>query len=77
VAAVSGDVADLAAERRKRHEPSPRPGEGYYRHSALRGYNGQSEPSRSDYPLTTICAGCGKTIRRESPEEEEWGHVTW
>jgi hypothetical protein len=73
---VSGDVVNLAAQRRERHEPEPRDGEGYYRHAALRGYWGTSEPSRSDHPLTTICAGCGKTIRRLTADEE-WEHVTW
>jgi len=77
---VTGDVADLAAERdepgRDEHEPSPRDGEAYYRLAALRGYWGTSEPSRSDHPLTTICAGCGKTIRKLTADEE-WEHVTW
>jgi hypothetical protein len=72
---VTGDVAGLAASRRE-HEPSPRDKEGYYRYSALRGYWGTSEPSPGDHPLTTICAGCGRTIRRQSPEGE-WEHVQW
>lgn len=70
-----GEVIDLAAERRARHEPSPRDKEGYYRYSALRGYWGTSEPTQYDYPLTTICR-CGKTIKRETPADE-WEHFQW
>ena len=70
------EVINLAAERRDRHEIKPRQGEGFYRYSALRGYWGTDEPSRGDYPLTTICAGCGKTIRRVTPDEP-WEHVQW
>lgn len=72
---MSGEVADLAAKRRE-HEPSPRDKEGYYRYSALRGYWGTDEPGRMDHPLTTICAGCGKTIQRLTPDEP-WVHVQW
>jgi hypothetical protein len=69
------NVVDLSAERRARHEPAPRHGEGFYRYSALRGYWGKTEPGRSDYPMTTICE-CGKTIKRMTPDQE-WEHVKW
>lgn len=71
---MTGDVAGLAAKRQE-HKPSPRTGEGYYRYSALRGYWGQAEPSRYDYPLKTICT-CGKTIECQI-DGEPWEHVQW
>jgi hypothetical protein len=72
---VTGDVVDLAAKRQE-HEPSPRRGEHYYRHGVIVGLAGTREPMAHEYPAACICAGCGKTIRRESPEAE-WEHVQW
>ena len=75
---MSGDVTGLAAERAE-HEPSPRQGAELRRYDVLRGYWGQGEPPmRGDYPMTALlgCAGCGKTIRRKSPEDP-WEHVQW
>jgi hypothetical protein len=76
VSGDGGNVVDLARERRERHQAAPRDKEGYYRYSALRGYWGTSEPTQYDYPLTTICKGCGKTIKRETPADE-WEHFQW
>jgi hypothetical protein len=70
---VTGDVADLAAKRAG-HKPSPRTGEGVYRHGVPVG-RVPCEPMPHEYPLTCICT-CGRTIRRLAPEEE-WEHVTW
>ena len=69
------DVVDLAA-RRPDHRPSPRAGEGVYRHGVLKGYAGTYRPMPHEYPLTCICKGCGKTIQRLTAEGK-WGHVEW
>jgi hypothetical protein len=72
---MPGDVAGVVAKRAE-HKPAPRDGEGYYRHSVLRGYWGKTVPSRYDYPLQTACAGCRKTIACPA-DGEPWEHVQW
>jgi hypothetical protein len=71
-------VTDLAAKRAG-HKPSPRAGAELRRHDILTGYWGRGEPPmRHHYPMLALlgCTGCGKTIRRTSPDEE-WEHVEW
>jgi hypothetical protein len=73
------EVINLAAKRRKKHEPSPRTGTELRRYEVLTGYWGVGgPPMRHHYPMTAIlgCAGCGQTIRCQSPDEP-WEHVQW
>lgn len=78
---MTGEVTDLAAERAERDEHVPKPGKGaeLRRHDILTGYWGVGDPPmRHHYPMLALlgCTGCGKTIRRRSPDEK-WEHVEW
>lgn len=76
-----GETANLAEHRAKRkatHKATPRQGAELRRYEILTGYWGQGDPPmRHHYPMTALLGcTCGKTIRRETPDEP-WEHVQW
>jgi hypothetical protein len=74
---MPGDVVDLAA-RRPKHKPSPRTGAELRRYDVKTGnWTPGAPPMRHHYPITALLGcTCGKTIKRQSPEEP-WEHVQW